>query len=498
MLGLKHKNIGAVTLELLMAFAIFTLNITAVILVINGGQSVSIDTETNTEALMEARNMIEDARLNSQENFTSLSSESYQETKGSLTYTKNLKVIDQTPCKKSVSSSVQWLTPPIRQQKVELETLLINTEESIALGGDCYLNPPETDWSNPQIFASDSITTGTPTTIEILNKIAYIGTNQAPFFSVVDTANISAGQTTGMFSNFLNGFNLGAEPNNIDVIKWIDASGIQKIYAFFAMNTPNHQLKVVDVTDPYNPTLVVNKSLSTCVAGSAPQGWRLFAYKDRLYFLTRYTAGPEFHIFNISNPSNPQEFGNGVCNGFELGSTAESIEVRDQQVGTNTYRFAYLATDQDSKELRILDVTNAMSINEVLSSNQDLPGIQDGESLYITGNKLYFGRRSTPPGDDLYIFDISNPNAGLPTLGSKDIGTSVLGIKVLGDIAFLATTRANKQFQVWNVGDLSNISLIKEFNSGYFNGNSIDYESGFVYGALQAVPNFQILYDKKP
>ncbi len=493
----KHK-IGAITLELLMAFAIFTLNITAVILVINGGQSVSIDTETNTEALMEARNMLEDARLTSQANFDSLYSDSYQDTIGSLTYTKNLNVVDQTPCKKIAVSSVAWLTPPIRQQKVELETLLTNLEQSLALGGDCYLDPPETDWLNPQLFASDSLLTGQPTTIEIFNKIAYIGTDQAPFLSIANINNVSEGQTTGIFSPFLNSFNLGAEPNNIDAIKWIDASGVQKIFAFFAMNTPNHQLKVVDVTDLNNPILVANKSLSTCVAGSAPQGWRLYVYKDKLYFLTRYTAGPEFHIFDISNPSNPSEIGNGVCNGFELGSTAESIEVRDQKVGTSTYRFVYLATDQDSKELRVLDVTSATSINEVVTSNQDLPGIQDGESLYLTGNKLYFGRRSTPPGPDLYVFNISNPNTGLPVLGSADIGTSVLGIKVLGDLAFLATTRANKQFQIWNVADLSNISLVKELNSGYFNGNSIDYESGYVYGILQAVPNFKIFYDKKP
>ena len=79
---------GAMTLELLLAFAIFTLNITAVILVINGSQSVSIDTETSTEALAKANTALEEIRVNSLENFSSTKNTESTETSASLVFTK--------------------------------------------------------------------------------------------------------------------------------------------------------------------------------------------------------------------------------------------------------------------------------------------------------------------------------------------------------------------------------------------------------------------------
>ena len=78
---------GAMTLELLLAFAIFTLNITAVILVINGSQSVSIDTETSTEALAKANTALDEIRVNSLENFSSTKNSVSTETSGFLVFT---------------------------------------------------------------------------------------------------------------------------------------------------------------------------------------------------------------------------------------------------------------------------------------------------------------------------------------------------------------------------------------------------------------------------
>lgn len=489
---------GAMTLELLLAFAIFTLNITAVILVINGSQSVSIDTETSTEALAKANTALEEIRVNSLENFSSTKNTESTETSGSLVFTKNIYIADQTHCRKLATSKVSWTTPPARPQKVELQALLLDKRENIALGGDCPNDVSLKNWDSVQTFASDVLPVGQPTTLDVLDKIAYIGTDQAPFFQIINTEIITEGQTMGLLTPFNNSFDLGAEPNHVDVVKLTDPTGVEKTYAFFAMNTLNKQLKVVDVTDINSPTLVASKSLSTCVTGSAPQGWRLFVYQNKLYLATRFTAGPEFHIFDISNPINPAEIGNGICNGYELGSTVERIAIEEQKISASKYVFAYLATDQDSRELRVLDATNPSSINEVPTASQDLPGIQDGESLYISGSKLYFGRRSTPPGPDLYVFDITDPLAGLPTMGSADIGTSVLGIKIVGPLAFLATTRAGKQIQVWNVVDPSNMYVLEEFNSGYIVGNGFDYSNDFIYTTLQSSPNLKILYDNTP
>ena len=111
------------------------------------------------------------------------------------------------------------------------------------------------------------------------------------------------------------------------------------------------------------------------------------------------------------------------------------------------------------------------------------------------GNKLYFGRQSTPSGQDLYVYDISNPPAGLTLLGSQDINAGVIDIRVAGRTIFLITSKSNKEVQIWDNENLSNIKLVKEYNFTNIADKGMDYEADFLYVTGDATPNFQILYD---
>ncbi len=495
LIGKKNEK-GFATLEILIAFAVVILCTGAVIMVAFGNQSVAQDVQTQSEAITKAQKAQESARAKSRQDFDSVLSDASPVSDG--IYSKLDTVIDLTACKKQVTSAVTWNAGP-RTLSTTLSTFLADIRGALALGSDCPTEPPTSNWDNPARLASDTFNPGKPTSIDVLNKIAYIGSDKAPFFEIADTKGAALGQTDGLFVVYGNGFSLGNIPNSVDVIKWTDSLGNIKKYAFLAMHTNTNQLKVVDVTDIYNPVLVATRALSPCVAGSAPQGWRLYAYKDRLYFLTRFTAGPEFHVFDISTPYNPTELsiGSATCKGFDLGDTAESIEVRDQNISGNTMRFLYLATDEIDKELRVLNVTNPLAITEVTLATQNLAGSQDGATVYIVGNKIYFGRQSST-GADLYVFGITNPTTGLTLLGSKDIGTGVIGIRVAGSLAFLATPKVNKEFQVWNIANLNSISLVKEYNFSNVVEQGIDYEPDFVYATGQSTPNFQILHDNTP
>ncbi len=490
----RARSRGFATLEILIAFAIIILCLGAVIMVTFSNQSLTIDTETNNEAVSKAQKSIESARAKSRQDFMGVVSDSAPVSDG--IYNKQDTVVDLTPCKKQITSTVNWNTGT-RTLTTTLSTYLSDITGALALGGDCAIASPTANWDSPARFASDTFTPGKPTTIDVLNRIVYLGSDKTPFLKIADTSSAILNQSGGMFVNYTNGFDLGATPNSIDVIKFIDSSGNIKKYAFLAMDNTTDQLKVVDVTDISQPVLKATVALSSCVAGSAPQGWRLYAYKNRLYFLTRYTAGPELHIFDITDPTAPSEFGTGACKGFELGDTSESIEVRDQNISGVTMRFVYLATDEIDKELRVLNVTSPTAISEVTSANQDLPGAQDGATVYIVGNKIYFGRLSSA-GSDLYVYNIANPTTGLTLLGSQDIGTGVIGIRVAGSLAFIATPKVSKEFQVWNVSNLSSISLVKEYNFSNVVEQGIDYEPDFIYATGQSTPNFQILYDSTP
>lgn len=487
-----HFQKGSSTLEILIAFAVLLLGITGVIGVSFGNQSVTVDAQTNNEALYKAEKILEDARAASRQDFNSVNPVIFPL---DGIYQKDLTVTDLTECKKEVKASINWSTETLRPQKIELSSRLADIKGALAQGGDCASSPPTSNWNNPQRFASDTFNPGKPTAIDAQNGIAYLGADNFPFFYIADTRNAVLNQSGGLFVTFANSFDAGLQINALDAINWRDPiSGSNKNYVFAAMDAASNQLKVIDVTDIYNPT-AVTRSLSTCVTGSFPEGWRIFYYKNYLYLVTRETAGPELHIFDVTTPSSPSEFGAGACKGFQLNDTVESLTVRDQNIGGMIKRYAYLATDQNNKELRVLDVTDPLNISEVMAANQNLAGNQDGASVYLVGNKLYFGRQSTPSGADLYIYDVSNPPTGLPLVGNPvDIGTGVIGIRVAGRFGFLATPKTNQEFQIWDISNPASITLIRTYNSGNVINHGLDYEPDFIYSTGQSTPNFQILY----
>lgn len=490
----KKSLTGFSTLEILLAFAILTLSLTAVISVFFGNQSVSVDTQTNTEALGKAIASLEQERALARTSFYSASSTSVTEVSGPLSFTKTLTVSDLTPCKKIATSTVTWNAGTLRPQKIELTTFLTDILGARNMGGDCFTQAPKSSWENPTRFASDTFSPGKPLALDVLNRVAYVASDKSPFLKIAQTAGATLGQTGGLFVSYTNGFDVGAQINALDAIRYTNPStGAVKIYVFAAMNTTTNQLKVIDVTTPTAPVVVATVSLSSCVTGSFPQGWYLGVYGNRLYLTVRETAGPELHIFDITTPSAPSELsvGGSVCKGYELGDTVEQFQVREQMVGGTIKRLLYAATDESNREIRVLDITNSLAITEQI--DVDLSGAVDGASVYLVGNKMYFGRLSGT-GAELFIYDISDPSTSLPLLGSKDIGTDVLGIRVAGSFGFLATGKTNQEFQVWNVGTPSTITSIAIYNFGNIVGSGIDYEPDYIYATGQSTPNFQILY----
>jgi type II secretory pathway pseudopilin PulG len=83
---------GMATLEILIAFAILSLSMGAVILVAFGNQSVAVDSQLSMEALGKAQKMLEEARATSRQDFNLVNPYTNTETSGPLTFTKTLDV----------------------------------------------------------------------------------------------------------------------------------------------------------------------------------------------------------------------------------------------------------------------------------------------------------------------------------------------------------------------------------------------------------------------
>lgn len=459
-------NTGSTILEGMIALAILTLSMSAAILISFTNQTLQVDSATTNAALAQAHYVLSDAQARSQNDFNS------------IVTTPELVITDLTPCRKRATSYIAWATEPARPQRVALTTELADLAEAYALGSDCIAAPPASVWNVLSIHASYTLP-ARATALDALNGIVYASIDQAPYVAIADTTRLAP---------FANGFNLSASINALDVAAWQDPlTGQRKLYAYAAMNTLTDQLKVIDVTDAANPVLVATRSLTACVGNSFPQGWRLYYYRDRLYFVTRETAGPEFHVFDVSSPANPIELGQRSCKGTELNTTVNSLIIRN--------RLMYLATTNNTGELKVYDVTdsaNTGSIVEITAARQDLPGNQNGQSLFLIGNTLYLGRQSAS-GPDLYVYNVGGLPNGLVQLGSADIGTGVIALRVAGSLAFIGTPRNNQEFQIWNISNPADITHVRTLPIDNLIEHGLDYEHDVAYTASAGTPALQFI-----
>lgn len=481
----QESQNGVSTVELLLAFALAIGIIIGTTMVVQSNESLTFDSLTNSEALLKAQALLEDARAQSRQNYSSVVT---TVPVADSMYTKQVQVDQKsvTQCGKDVASTVSWTGSNNRSLSVQAKTHVTDFTTALALT-HCATTVPIGGWNPPYTFASSNFNPGKPTGLDVFNGIVYMSGDKPPYFYVADTNTATLGQSSGLFVSFANGFSAGAQLNDVKVARLSNG----RTYAFVVRHTTTNQFQVIDVTDIYNPVEVVKRSLAgVSSGGSFPQGWRLYYYAGRVYLVTRETTGPELHVFDVSNPG---AFPGSIVElgGRELNETVEALVVANQ--GTQLY--AYMATDSASRELDVWNVTNSLAMSRVTAAVQDLSGGQDGASVFALNGLVYFGRESSG-GSEYYIFDAHNPTAGLPILQQKDLGTSLIGMAIVGQFAFLSTAKANAEMQVWSADPTKPITQINTttfiFPNLIYNG--IVYEQPYVYVASQGNDALRLLY----
>jgi len=447
---------------------------------LGGHRSTISNGEINGEALHKAQDLVEQAVATARIRYSSVAESTAKD--GMYVKRLSIPVAYATQCAETIASAVSWTDARGRMLSVGATTTIVDVPQMLALGGACDISPPTGGWSPPATFASSNFNPGKPTGLDVLDKNVYMTADHAPYLFIASTTYAALGQSGGLFVG-TGSFTAGVRLNDIRVAK-INGS----IYAFTAADSSVKQFRVIDVTDMNNPVLVAVRTLAD-VSGSFPQGFRVYYYDKRLYITTRETAGNEFHVFDVSTPAAPVELGTG----YAVNRTIESMVVAKKFHSGSDHYYAYLATDKDSAELTVLDVTNPAAITEIAFADQDLPGNQDGASLYLLANRLYFGRLSGGVSE-LFVFDASTPWSGLRIIGQRDIGAGVIGLAVSGPFVWLATTKVSKEFQVYHSDpyDLSPVNT--NFNFPNLIENGVRYSDNFMYVASQGNDALRIIY----
>ena len=505
----RQTNGGAATLELLIAFTLAIILLVGATMVSFTGQSVALDSQLSSHGLYRASEHVASTSVALGSSATVWSAlESGQEDESidpdDNFYDRFRTITDISPCVKFVGSETDWTSEKSKSMGISFGTLVANIASAQALGGGCDPFPPG-DWDNPDTFGSfDSNTYGSSAGIKGTGiDIATISGIQYAFISAQHAnkdesdlwiLDISNPQNPLYINDFDTSGGLSWSPN----LEGLNDVKVVGVYAYLARNYKTKQLQVVDVTNPSGALSTTTEvSFDICCgvsqAGSDPQPEVFTYYDGYLYVGLKNTLGPELLVFDITTtPSIPVLTGKIDIN--------FNHNINDMRVQGG---YAYLATGYDSGELAIVDMST-LDLNDLTSTSityVDLPSNRDAQSVYILGSNLFLGRDSSNNASqhDFYVFDISTPVS--PTLfDSENINnsnnTAILSIVVQGPLAFIASSKATAEFQVWNVSNPSNIQPHGCVSYNYpANPTRLIYRNNYIFSVIESNDIFRVIHD---
>lgn len=497
MQSLKQPR-GGFTIEILIAFAIVAIALTGATLVALGGQTSGMDMRLTGGGLNREVTLYEKNMAHGYGSWSTLASVAASNPSLDQGYSTSTTVGYTSPCVKEVTSRVSWTSDKSRSLSASVTTLVASVAEARLLGGGCDPLTPLEGWENPGSFGSIDVSgaDGTGIAARWVSGHRYVFLTADPSSSAKEDLYIFSADTPNS-PTLVAAINTGKGLNDIVV-----ADG----YAYVVQNDKTNQLQVINVTDPANPVVETSVPLpGVDQNGSFPQGRTITYLNDRVYIGTKETAGPEFHIFDVSTPASP----------VHLGSLEVTHNVNDIIVRGST---AYLATSANHGELVLLNIATPGSLSLPPSfSTPDTMNMkfnarthvatpaesdEDGITLDVVGTTVFLGReRATNANErDFYIIDASNQNA-LVERGSVRLGlgsnTEVSGVTVQGKYAFIMSTDSNNPFYVYNIGTPASplLASVCTFNYSQVT-RALTYLDNYIFTANRSNDILRIIYDK--
>lgn len=282
-------------------------------------------------------------------------------------------------------------------------TLVTNTA-----GGEVALER-RADFISAGVYAThDFAGGGDITDIFVVDNTLYLVTandGSGKEFASVDISNISNGIMTD-----LNSLELGTQANKLVV-----SGG----YAYIATNNNTEEIMIVRLSD-------FTKVNSIDISGSE-DATGLFISGTTLYVTKQRSSSREFYAYNIANPEGT------------IGPALGSVELgADGNYVTVSGDYAYVATDDATKELMVIRLSNYSIVNSV-----NLAGSMEATTVQISGTTAYIGRENGDPEAEFYSVNVASPEGTITTNGSLDLGSdeNVIDLVISGGTAYVGTER---------------------------------------------------------
>ena len=467
---------GSGLVEVIIAIAILSLGLSSAILLAFANQSLKISSITNNEALGKAEILIEKARADASEDFSSVVSMSPL---ADDIYMKSLDVVDIDIFTKEVTSNVSWTGEHGEALAIELVTLLTDPES--VLGGDTCTEEVTGDWTNPERFGYGDITSDDGATgLDAFNHRVYLTTTPSGppqhDFYIFDVSDPNpAGPPAGklpILSSLDTGYGLE------------DVRVAGRFVYVVAADTFTVQLVVIDAIDVINP-LVISEFDATPV-GITGYGNTLAYADSKVYLGLTKSTGPEMYVIDVSDPLNPATVG-----------TLETNTAINQIVIDRDNDIAYIAlADPLAGQLWKVDIsdpTNPTVLQKFFPGTANWVG--QGVALSKTTTDIFLGR----------IYDVGANDVDLYALDSSDLSATPMDtvtqtwddgfsrMVVRSGLLFASNNQPNLGFQVWDVSDPTNMTMFGSLNIQQASTAGMDCEGNYIFIGQRSNRALQII-----
>ena len=464
---LRFSQKGIALIDVLVGFSLMALSVGLAIVVIFGAQSTLTDRGNEITARTMARDGLNGALSILKNGWGGVADGTYglsfssgvwqfsgaQDIDGIFTRQIFITTIESN--EKEIKSIVNWAPSLVRPLSVELSQRVSNWENVENTGGDIGGDLPTGDWTNPQTAGTLDLGAGNSgTDLDVLNKIVYM-TAEASTVSKHDFFIINATNPQSPF-----------QISSLDIGTGLWGLDTTDDYAYVVGKDNTKELQIIDINDIASPFVASTLNLT-----GNEDALCVFYNANYLYIGRAGGANYEFNIIDVSDPYSPYVVA-------ELSNVGD--EINDVYVSGDR---AYITTEDSSRGMIMIDITD--------KENPSVLGSFDiGDHIYGVYvqdfSKVFMGDHT-----DFYIASTTNPlstyvlDSGLISAKTRDIVTA-------GSYAFLATEHSNKEFQAWNIANLSNISLIASFNFPQI-ATGIDYEDNYVYVSVRSNSSLRII-----
>ena len=457
----KAKSIGSSLVEILIALAVFSLIISASVLVFFGGQNFAVSSLEAREATQKAHDGVEALRFIRDTKWSTmtdgihglefLASGQWQLTSSpdiSDGFTRTVSISTDINTIKHIGLTVTWEHLPEGTRTISLKQTLAPPNQAIA-----------GDWTQPCVVGKSDGTPGAKgADVYYSNGKAYVA---------------SSAVAVGKEDLFIFNVSNPKSPSllgSLNVEEGWKSVTVAGDYAYgIEENSPD--FFVVDVSNFAAP---IKKAKLVLSGGS---GRYVMVRGNYVYATTANNeSGPEFFVIDVTNPLIPS-----VVATKEFGVDINEVSVLRSA--------AYLATSSDTKELIVVDVTTPNNPTEIGSYNA--PGTTDARAVHAKSKTRVYLGRDVSAEKELLILDATAPSS-IALRGSTDITSSVYSLITAGTLSFLGTDDTNEEFQNYYIRDPANIQ--KNGNLNFSNiGTGADYYNNIVYMSVRNVDILQLV-----